>query len=155
MGDPTLTNKKLNPFGFMGNLGKYYKQASPYLSLLQGGGGTRGLVEGGLDMAASSMIPGYSQLKMFNQMTGGVNLNKMLGIKNPLSSLGNSIFGKKNTTPSDPYMAALGRYQAGLAGQQSAAAEQMRSAAERRASIKPMQDKAEGELMDVLMNGLS
>lgn len=155
MGDPTLTNKKLNPFGFMGNLGKYYKQASPYLSLLQGGGGTRGLVEGGLDMAASSMIPGYSQLKMFNQMTGGVNLNKMLGIKNPLSSLGNSIFGKKNTTPSDPYMAALGRYQAGLAGQQSAAAEQMRSAAERRAAIKPMQDKAEGELMDILMGGLS
>lgn len=154
MGNPNL-GKKYNPFGFMGNLGKYYKQASPYLSMLQGGGGTKGLVEGGLDMAASSAIPGYSQIKMFNQMTGGVNLNKMLGIKNPLSSLSNGLFGKKNTTPSDPYMAALGRYQAGLAGQQSAAAEQMRSAAERRSKIAPMQDKAENDLMDILTNGLS
>ena len=118
MGDPNL-GKSYNPFGFMGNLGKYYKQASPYLSMLQGGGGTKGLVEGGLDMAASSAIPGYSQIKMFNQMTGGVNLNKMLGIKNPLSSLSNGLFGKKKTTAPDPYMAALGRYQAGLAGQQS------------------------------------
>ena len=150
-----LAPSKYNPFGFMGNLGKYYKQASPYLSMLQGGGGTRGLVEGGLDMAASSMIPGYSQVKMFNQLTGGVNLNKMLGIKNPLSSLGNGIFGRKNTTPSDPYMAALGRYQADLAGQKSSAAENLRSAAERRAAIKPMQDKAENDLMDILSNGLS
>jgi len=154
MGDPNLS-KRYNPFGFMGNLGKYYKQASPYLSLLQGGGGTKGLVEGGLDMAASSMIPGYSQIKMFNQMTGGVNLNKMLGIKNPLTSLSNGIFGKKKTTAPDPYMAALGRYQAGLAGQQSSAAEQIRSAAERRAKIAPMQDKAENDLMDILTNGLS
>jgi hypothetical protein len=155
MGDPNL-GKRYNPFGFMGNLGKVYKQASPYLSLLQGGGGTKGLVEGGLDMAANTMIPGYSQLKMFNQMTGGVNLNKMLGIKNPLSSLSSGIFGgKKNTAAPDPYMAALGRYQAGLAGQQSAAAEQIRSAAERRSKIAPMQDKAEGELMDILTGGLS
>lgn len=154
MGNPNL-GKKYNPFGFMGNLGKYYKQASPYLSMLQGGGGTKGLVEGGLDMAASSAIPGYSQLKMFNQMTGGVNLNKMLGIKNPLSSLSGGLFGKKNTTPSDPYMAALGRYQADLAGQKSSAAESLRTAAERRAAIKPMQDKAENDLMDILTNGLS
>jgi len=150
-----LAPSRYNPFGFMGNLGKYYKQASPYLSLLQGGGGTKGLVEGGLDMAANSMIPGYSQIKMFNQMTGGVNLNKMLGIKNPLSSLSNGIFGKKKTTAPDPYMAALGRYQAGLAGQQSSAAEQIRNAAERRAKIAPMQDKAENDLMDILTNGLS
>jgi len=150
-----LMPSRYNPFGFMGNVGKYYKKASPYLSMLQGGLGTKGLVEGGLDMAASSAIPGYSQLKMFNQMTGGVNLNKMLGIKNPLSSLSSGLFGKKNTTPSDPYMAALGRYQAGLSGQQSAAAEQMRSAAERRSKIAPMQDKAENDLMDILTNGLS
>lgn len=150
-----LMPSRYNPFGFMGNVGKYYKQASPYLSMLQGGMGTKGLVEGGLDMAASSAIPGYSQLKMFNQMTGGVNLNKMLGIKNPLSSLSNGLFGKKNTTPSDPYMAALGRYQADLAGQKSSAAESLRSAAEARAKIAPMQDKAQNDLMDILTNGLS
>ena len=150
-----LAPSRYNPFGFMGNLGKYYKQASPYLSMLQGGMGTKGLVEGGLDMAANSMIPGYSQIKMFNQMTGGVNLNKMLGIKNPLSSLSNGMFGKKKTTAPDPYMAALGRYQAGLAGQQSSAAEQIRNAAERRSKIAPMQDKAESDLMDILTNGLS
>lgn len=152
-----------NPFAFLGGMGKYmgnfgkaYQKYSPYMNLLGAKSG-KGMVEGGLDIAARSFIPGYSQIKMFNDITGGINLNKMLGIKNPLSALGRGIFGGggRSSTQNNAYLAAAGRYQQQLEGQRNAMAEQERNALARRAELQPQLQNAQERALEMMLQGPS
>jgi len=140
---------------FMGEFNKY----SPYLNMFKGGNIAKNAAETALDAGVSS-IPVYGQaydgIKMFNQMTGGINFNKMLGIKNPLGQLSSSVFGRKKTAEeeqaSDPEYA---KYMAMLSDMQNSGAATQRSALEKRQAIQPMQEKAVNDYMDMLQNGLS
>jgi hypothetical protein len=152
---------------FMGDYNKFmgaFNKYSPYLSMFngmtRGGNLAKNAVETGLDYGMSQ-IPGYGQayqgVKMFNQMTGGgVNFNKMLGVKNPLTQLSSSLFGRKKTTEeeqaADPEYA---KYMGMLSDMQNSSATAERSALEKRAAIQPMQEKAVNDYMDMLQNGLS
>lgn len=142
---------------YLGQFGKAYDKYSPYLNLLGARSG-KDLVEGGLDLAARSFIPGYSQIKMFNDITGGINLNKMLGIKNPLSALSRGIFGGGRgggSSQNNAYLAAAGRYQKQLEGQRNAMAEQERSAMAQRAELQPQLVNARERALEMMLQGPS
>lgn len=152
---------------FMGDYNKFmgaFNKYSPYLSMFngmtKGGNLAKNAVETGLDYGVSQ-IPGYGQayqgVKMFNQMTGGgLNFNKMLGVKNPLTQLSGSLFGRKKTAEeeqaADPEYA---KYMGMLSDMQNSSAAAERSALEKRQAIQPMQEKAVNDYMDILQNGLS
>lgn len=142
-----------------------YNKYSPYLKfamdLSRGKNAAKSATEAYLDKTARA-VPGYGQIysgiKTFNDVTGGVNFNKMLHIKNPITQGWNGLWGvKKPKTPEeqqaeDPEYA---KYMASLSDTQNAAAASERSALERRRAIQPMQDKAVSDYMDILQNGLS
>ena len=152
---------------FMGDYNKFmgaFNKYSPYLSMFngmtRGGNLAKNATESALDYGVSQ-IPGYGQayqgVKMFNQMTGGgLNFNKMLGVKNPLTQLSSSLFGRKKTAEeeqaADPEYA---KYMGMLSDMQNSSAAAERSALEKRQAIQPMQEKAVNDYMDILQNGLS
>lgn len=156
-------NPKTNPYAMFGGMNKYlgkfgkaYDKYSPYINLLGARSG-KDMVEGGLDLAARSFIPGYSQIKMFNDLTGGINLNKMLGIKNPLSALGRGIFGGggRSSGQDNAYLAAAGRYQKQLEAQRNAMAEQERTAMSQRAELQPQLVNARERALEMMLQGPS
>lgn len=141
---------------YMGEFNKY----TPYLNMFKGGNIAKNTAETALD-AGVSQIPGYGQayqgIKMFNQMSGGgINFNKLLGVKNPLGQLNSSLFGRKKTAEeeqaADPEYA---KYMGMLSDMQNSSAATERSALEKRQAIQPMQEKAVNDYMDILQNGLS
>jgi len=140
---------------YMGEFNKY----APYLNMFKGGNIAKNAAETALDAGISS-IPVYGQaydgIKLFNQVTGGINFNKMLGIKNPLGQLSSSIFGRKKTAEeeqaADPEYA---KYMGMLSDMQNSSAATERSALDKRKAIQPMQEKAVSDYMDILQNGLS
>lgn len=156
-------NPKTNPYAMFGGMSKYlgkfgkaYDKYSPYINLLGARSG-KDMVEGGLDLAARSFIPGYSQIKMFNDLTGGINLNKMLGIKNPLSALSRGIFGGggRSSGQDNAYLAAAGRYQKQLEAQRNAMAEQERIAMAQRAELQPQLVNARERALEMMLQGPS
>lgn len=145
---------------YMGMYNKY----SPYLRFMrgmsQGGNLGKNAAEAGLDYGIKQ-IPGvgpiYQGVKTFNDVTGGVNLNKMFHMKNPLTGMWNGLWGTKPKSPEqqqaeDPEYA---KYMAGLSDFQNANAATERAALEKRQAIQPMQEKAVSDYMDILQNGLS
>ena len=152
---------------FMGDYNKFmagFNKYSPYLGFLssmqKGGNMARNATEGLMDYGMSQ-IPGigqaYGGVKMFNQMTGGgLNFNKMLGIKNPLGQMGDRLFGRRKTAEeeqaADPEYA---KYMTMLSDMQNSNAAAERAALEKKQAIQPMQEKAISDYMDILQNGLS
>lgn len=161
-----MAAKNTNTPNWMGQYNKFmgaFNKYSPYLQFLQGmgkGGNVgRSAAEAGLDYGVSQ-IPGigqaYQGVKLFNQATGGVNLNKMLGIKNPLGQMGDRLFGRRKTVEeeaqADPEYA---KFMALLSDTQNTNAAAERAALEKKQAIQPMQEKAINDYMDILQNGLS
>lgn len=157
---------KTNYLDLLGKNNKYmaaFNKYSPYLGFLssmqKGGNMARNATEGLMDYGVSQ-IPGvgqaYQGVKLFNQATGGLNFNKMLGIKNPLGQFGDRIFGRRKTAEeeqaADPEYA---KYMAMLSDIQNTSAAGERAALEKRKAIQPMQEKAVSDYMDILQNGLS
>lgn len=142
-----------------------YNKYMPYLGFLnsmsKGGNVAKAGAEAAIDKVAGS-VPVYGDIykgvKLFNQATGGVNFNKMMGIKNPLTQGWNKIWGvKRKKTPEeqaaeDPEYA---KYMGMLSDMQNSSAAAERSALEKRRNIQPMQEKAVNDYMDILQNGLS
>lgn len=160
----TSTNL-LGPWGkqfnkYMGAYNKY----SPYINFLggasKGGNVGKAAAEAGLDYGMSH-LPGvgpiYQGVKTFNDLTGGVNFNKMFHIKNPLTGMWNGLWGTKPKSPEeqqaeDPEYA---KYMSMLSDMQNTSAATERAALEKRKAIQPMQEKAVSDYMDILQNGLS
>lgn len=157
---------KTNYLDLLGKNNKYmaaFNKYSPYLGFLssmqKGGNIARNATEGLMDYGVSQ-VPGigqaYQGVKLFNQATGGINLNKMLGIKNPLGQMGDRLFGRRKTAEeeqqADPEYA---KYMTMLSDMQNAGAASERAALEKKQAIQPMQEKAIADYMDILQNGLS
>jgi hypothetical protein len=152
----------------MGDYNKYlaqYNKYSPYLkfgmNLAKGGNVAKAGTEAMIDKTLGS-VPGYGDIykgvKLFNDTTGGVNFNKMLGIKNPLTQGWNKLWGVKPKKSPEEEQAAdpeYAKYMSMLSDMQNSSASTERSALEKRKSIQPMREKAVEDYMDILQNGLS
>jgi len=157
-----------NGMNWLGDYNKFmaqYNKFSPYLkfgmNLAKGGNVAKAGTEAMIDKTLGS-VPGYGDIykgvKLFNDTTGGVNFNKMLGIKNPLTQGWNKLWGvKPKKTPEqeqaeDPEYV---KYMSMLSDMQNTSAAAERAALEKRRAIQPMQEKAVSDYMDILQNGLS
>ncbi len=152
-----------NPFAFLGRLGKYnpnsvksvndfgssvgLNQANTGMGYLNAGqkalrGDIGGAIASGADTYLGAAIPAYGALKTFNQLTGGgINFNKMMNPRKPVYD--------------EADLARRANMVGEIESQRNLASEQIRGATERRQAIRPMQDKVQSDILDMLMQGLS
>jgi len=152
-----------NPFAFLGRLGKYnpnsvksvndfgssvgLNQANTGMGYLNAGqkalrGDIGGAIASGADTYLGAAIPAYGALKTFNQLTGGgINFNKMMNPRKPVYN--------------EADLARKAMMAGEIESQRNLASEQIRDATERRQAIRPMQDKVQSDILDMLTQGLS
>lgn len=152
-----------NPFAFLGRLGKYnpnsvkgvndfgskvgLNQANTGMGYLNAGqkalkGDIGGALTSGADTYLGAAIPAYGALKTFNQLTGGgINFNKMMNPRKPVYD--------------EADLARKAMMTGEIESQRNIASEQIRGATERRQAIRPMQDKVQSDILDMLTQGLS
>ncbi len=152
-----------NPFAFLGRLGKYnpnsvksvndfgssvgLNQANTGMGYLNAGqkalrGDIGGAIASGADTYLGAAIPAYGALKTFNQLTGGgINFNKMMNPRKPVYN--------------EADLARKAMMAGEIESQRNLASEQIRGATERRQAIRPMQDKVQSDILDMLTQGLS
>ena len=152
-----------NPFAFLGRLGKYnpnsvksvndfgssvgLNQANTGMGYLNAGqkalrGDIGGAIASGADTYLGAAIPAYGALKTFNQLTGGgINFNKMMNPRKPVYD--------------EADLARRANMVGEIESQRNLASEQIRGATERRQAIRPMQDKVQSDILDMLTQGLS
>ena len=152
-----------NPFAFLGRLGKYnpnsvkgvndfgskvgLNQANTGMGYLNAGqkalkGDIGGALTSGADTYLGAAIPAYGALKTFNQLTGGgINFNKMMNPRKPVYD--------------EADLARRANMVGEIESQRNLASEQIRGATERRQAIRPMQDKVQSDILDMLTQGLS
>jgi len=152
-----------NPFAFLGRLGKYnpnsvksvndfgssvgLNQANTSMGYLNAGqkalrGDIGGAIASGADTYLGAAIPAYGALKTFNQLTGGgINFNKMMNPRKPVYN--------------EADLARRANMVGEIESQRNLASEQIRGATERRQAIRPMQDKVQSDILDMLTQGLS
>jgi hypothetical protein len=152
-----------NPFAFLGRLGKYnpnsvkgvnefgskvgLNQANTGMGYLNAGqkalkGDIGGALKTGADTYLGAAIPAYGALKTFNQLTGGgINFNRMMNPKKPVYD--------------EADLARKAMMTGEIESQRNLASEQIRGATERRQAIRPMQDKVQSDILDMLTQGLS
>ena len=152
-----------NPFAFLGRLGKYnpnsvkgvndfgskvgLNQANTGMGYLNAGqkalkGDIGGALTSGADTYLGAAIPAYGALKTFNQLTGGgINFNKMMNPRKPVYD--------------EADLARKAMMTGEIESQRNLASEQIRGATERRQAIRPMQDKVQSDILDMLTQGLS
>jgi hypothetical protein len=152
-----------NPFAFLGRLGKYnpnsvkgvnefgskvgLNQANTGMGYLNAGqkalkGDIGGALTTGADTYLGAAIPAYGALKTFNQLTGGgINFNRMMNPRKPVYD--------------EADLARKAMMTGEIESQRNLASEQIRGATERRQAIRPMQDKVQSDILDMLTQGLS
>jgi len=152
-----------NPFAFLGRLGKYnpnsvkgvnefgskvgLNQANTGMGYLNAGqkalkGDIGGALTTGADTYLGAAIPAYGALKTFNQLTGGgINFNRMMNPRKPVYD--------------EADLARKAMMTGEVESQRNLASEQIRGATERRQAIRPMQDKVQSDILDMLTQGLS
>jgi hypothetical protein len=155
--------QQFNPFAFLGRLGKYnpnsvkgvnkfgssvgLNQANTGMGYLNAGqkalkGDIGGALTTGADTYLGAAIPAYGALKTFNQLTGGgINFNRMINPKKPVYD--------------EADLARKAMMTGEIESQRNLASEQIRGATERRQAIRPMQDKVQSDILDMLTQGLS
>jgi len=155
--------QQFNPFAFLGRLGKYnpnsvkgvnkfgssvgLNQANTGMGYLNAGqkalkGDIGGALTTGADTYLGAAIPAYGALKTFNQLTGGgINFNRMMNPKKPVYD--------------EADLARKAMMTGEIESQRNLASEQIRGATERRQAIRPMQDKVQSDILDMLTQGLS
>jgi hypothetical protein len=101
-----------------------------------------GALGAGADTYLGAAIPAYGALKTFNQLTGGgINFNRMMNPKKPVYD--------------EADLARKAMMTGEIESQRNLASEQIRGATERRQAIRPMQDKVQSDILDMLTQGLS
>lgn len=154
--------QQYNPFAFLGRLGKY---SNPFVDSVNSVGESVGVdfsdptagylksgqkllsgdVKGGITTAADAYlgaaIPAYGAIKTFNQLTGGINFNKMMRPKKPVYN--------------EADLARRANMVGEIESQRNLASQQIRDATERRQAIRPQQEKIQSDMLDMLTQGLS
>jgi hypothetical protein len=148
-----------NPFAFLGRLGKQnpkwakdinnmsgFGSANTTMGYLNAGqkalkGDIKGGLEAGADTYLRTAVPVYGAIKTFNDLTGGININRMINPRKPVYD--------------EADLARKAMMTGEIESQRNLASEQIRGATERRQAIRPMQDKVQSDILDMLTQGLS
>ena len=151
--------QQYNPFAFLGRLGKENPQwakdinnmsgfgsANTTMGYLNAGqkalkGDVKGALETGADTYLRAAVPVYGAIKTFNELTGGINFNRMMNPRKPVYN--------------EADLARKAMMTGEIESQRNLASEQIRDATERRQAIRPMQDKVQSDILDMLTQGLS
>lgn len=148
-----------NPFAFLGRLGKQNPQWAKDINNMSGFGSAnttmgylnagqkalKGDIKGGLEAGADTYlrtaVPVYGAIKTFNDITGGINFNRMMNPRKPVYN--------------EADLARKAMMAGEIESQRNLASEQIHDATERRQAIRPQQEKIQSDLIDMLTQGLS
>ena len=106
-----------------------------------GKGDLKGGLATGADTYLRSALPAYGAIQTFNDLTGGINFNKMFRSNKPVYD--------------ESKLAAQAMNANMIEGQKNFASQQMRDATEQRQQIRPQYEKVQSDLLDMLTQGIS
>lgn len=151
--------QQYNPFAFLGRLGKQNPQWAKDINNMSGFGSAnttmgylnagqkalKGDIKGGLEAGADTYlrtaVPVYGAIKTFNDLTGGINFNRMMNPRKPVYN--------------EADLARRANMVGEIESQRNLASQQIRDATERRQAIRPQQEKIQSDILDMLTQGLS
>lgn len=157
-----MANNAANPFAWFGRMSKQNPQWAKDINSIGGMGGidnanttmgylnaggklAKGDIKGGLATGADTYlrgaVPAYGAIKTFNDLTGGINFNRMMNPRKP-------VYDEKK-------LAAQAMNANMIEGQKNFASQQMRDATELRQQIRPQYEKTQSDLLDMLTQGIS
>ena len=157
-----MANNAANPFAWFGRMSKQNPQWAKDINNIGGMGGIdnanttmgylnagqkalKGDIKGGLEAGADTYlraaVPAYGAIKTFNDLTGGINFNRMMNPRKPVYD--------------ESKLAAQAMNANMIEGQKNFASQQMRDATELRQQIRPQYEKTQSDLLDMLTQGIS
>jgi hypothetical protein len=104
-------------------------------------GDVKGALTSGADTYLRAAVPAYGAIKTFNDITGGINFNRMMNPRKPVYD--------ESKLASQAMNANM------IESQRNLASQQMRDATELRQQIRPQYEKTQSDLLDMLTQGVS
>lgn len=151
-----MANNSANPFAWFGRMSKQNPKWAQDVNNLSGFTNTMGYMDAGqkalkgdvggalasgADTYLRTAVPAYGAIKTFNDITGGINFNRMMNPRKPVYD--------------ESKLAAQAMNANMIESQRNLASQQMRDAMEQRQQIRPQYEKVQNDLLDMLQQGLS
>ncbi len=151
-----MANNSANPFAWFGRMSKQNPKWAQDVNNLSGFTNTMGYMDAGqkalkgdiggalasgADTYLRTAVPAYGAIKTFNDITGGINFNRMMNPRKPVYD--------------ESKLAAQAMNANMIESQRNLASQQMRDAMEQRQQIRPQYEKVQSDLLDMLQQGLS
>lgn len=151
-----MANNSANPFAWFGRMSKQNPKWAQDVNNLSGFNNTMGYMDAGGKLAKGDIkgglmtgadtylrtaVPAYGAIKTFNDITGGINFNRMMNPRKPVYD--------------ESKLAAQAMNANMIEGQKNFASQQIRDAMEQRQQIRPQYEKVQSDLLDMLTQGVS
>jgi hypothetical protein len=151
-----MASNSANPFAWFGRMSKQNPKWAQDVNNLSGFTNTMGYMDAGqkalkgdvggalasgADTYLRTAVPAYGAIKTFNDITGGINFNRMMNPRKPVYD--------------ESKLAAQAMNANMIESQRNLASQQMRDAMEQRQQIRPQYEKVQNDLLDMLQQGLS
>ena len=151
-----MASNSANPFAWFGRMSKQNPKWAQDVNNLSGFNNTMGYMDAGqkalkgdvggalasgADTYLRTAVPAYGAIKTFNDITGGINFNRMMNPRKPVYD--------------ESKLAAQAMNANMIEGQKNFASQQMRDAMEQRQQIRPQYEKVQSDLLDMLTQGVS
>jgi hypothetical protein len=151
-----MASNSANPFAWFGRMSKQNPKWAQDVNKLSGFTNTMGYMDAGkkalkgdvggalasgADTYLRTAVPAYGAIKTFNDITGGINFNRMMNPRKPVYD--------------ESKLAAQAMNANMIEGQKNFASQQMRDAMEQRQQIRPQYEKVQSDLLDMLTQGIS
>jgi len=151
-----MASNSANPFAWFGRMSKQNPKWAQDINNLSGFTNTMGYMDAGqkalkgdiggalgagADTYLRTAVPAYGAIKTFNDITGGINFNRMMNPRKPVYD--------------ESKLAAQAMNANMIESQRNLASQQMRDAMEQRQQIRPQYEKVQSDLLDMLTQGVS
>jgi len=157
-----MASNSANPFAWFGRMSKQNPKWAQDINSIGGMGGidnanttmgyldagqkalkgdVKGALTSGADTYLRAAVPAYGAIKTFNDITGGINFNRMMNPRKPVYD--------ESKLASQAMNANM------IESQRNLASQQMRDAMEQRQQIRPQYEKVQSDLLDMLTQGVS
>lgn len=151
-----MASNSANPFAWFGRMSKQNPKWAQDINNLSGFNNTMGYMDAGqkalkgdfggalgagADTYLRTAVPAYGAIKTFNDITGGINFNRMMNPRKPVYD--------------ESKLAAQAMNANAIESQRNLASQQMRDAMEQRQQIRPQYEKVQSDLLDMLTQGVS
>lgn len=157
-----MASNSANPFAWFGRMSKQNPKWAQDINSIGGMGGidnanttmgyldagqkalkgdVKGALTSGADTYLRAAVPAYGAIKTFNDITGGINFNRMMNPRKPVYD--------ESKLASQAMNANM------IESQRNLASQQMRDATEQRQQIRPQYEKVQSDLLDMLTQGVS